>query len=163
MTSWGCRLLQVKWPACMRHQKKASIPAGMLKQRDLPSPSLMGRQEVAHQTSPPTVPELGSPEVLLRLHVREAQHTLWGHKSLGAMEFYHPPSDIQACTQTAKFCSCLASSGPWQSLRVTAFSSCSLASLAAVHPGQLVGDPKEVDKEGIRSAHSLPTSKTLLH
>lgn len=67
MTSWGCRLLQVKWPACMRHQMKASIPTGMLKQRDLPSPSLMGRQEVAHQTSPPTVPEPGKPRGALRI------------------------------------------------------------------------------------------------
>ena len=51
-------------------------------------------------------------------------------------------------------CKALASAGPWQSLPA-----CFLASPAAVYPGQpLVGDLKEVDKEGSRNAHLLPPS-----
>lgn len=72
-----------------------------------------------------------------------------GHRSLRTMEFYHPPSDKLLLGYK---------STPAQSslalgrLRITPFPFCLIASPRTALLGQLIGDHKELNKEGTRSA-----------
>lgn len=152
MSSRRHRFLLAKWLTCVRHQERMSSPLGMLS-RVLPSASLRGRQKVSTLLSSSTFPEPGQRRGSLKMTCTHSG----GHRSLRSHAIL-PPS-----FRGAKSCTCSASSGPWQSLRVTGFPPCPLVNPAAVHLGQLVVHQEELHKKGIRSPPSLPTSQNLLH
>ena len=109
VTSGKCRFLLVRWPACVRHQKKkqnktkASIPQSMFSRERATFTQPRGktrRQHTRHLL--PQVQKPGSPEGLVGLHAREAQL-----RPLGAMESY-------TLTQTSRILPRLQSPAPAQ-------------------------------------------------
>lgn len=107
----------------MRHQNRRSLPLGVLSRAFCLQPALGESRKLAHWPSFPTVPKPGRRRGSLSIMCTCSRATdLWE-----AMQFYHPYSGADSCT-------CLASCGPWQSLKVTAFLSFPLTIPAAV-PG----------------------------
>ena len=142
-----CRSQLTKWQACLRHQKKGSVPPGMLSREVCLCPE-EGRKQT-HQTSS-TIPGPGRPRVPLRImYKRGMTYTLgvidlwglWSSTTLtqtGSDEGYKG-TPAQPSLALGR-------------LRVTPFPFCLVASPATVLLGQLVGDHKELNKKSTRRA-----------
>lgn len=117
-------------------KKKASIPQSMFSRERAAFTQPHGKARRQHMRH--LFPQFQKPRGPHRITCKGGTaQTSGGHGIL------HPHSDIQDPTQVAKSCTCSASSDPWQSLRITAFLSCSLASPGAVHLRQPLGDLEE--------------------
>ena len=141
MTSGRCRFPLVRWPACVRQQekkkkKKASIPQSMFSRERAAFTEPHGKARRQHMKH--LFPQFQKPRGPHRITCKGGT----AQKS-GGHGILHPHSDIQDPTQAAKSCTCSASSDPWQSLRITAFLFCSLASPGAVHLRQPLDDLEE--------------------
>ena len=146
----SCNLRQVQIPAgevaslCeapenkTKQNKSLYSPEYVQQRESYVYPASWEDKKAAHEASPPAGPEARKPRGPRRITCKGGTA-----QTSGCHGILHPHSDILDPTQAAKSCTCSASSDPWQSPRITAFLSCSLASPGAVHLRQPLGDLEE--------------------